>query len=120
MALIAIVLVVIFFFFRRKIVQDKKEKLKELKEDFKGEVPLKKETDEDKKVLDEISEKIENAGEEGKESVEITLDEGFDINLEAPDVFSLETPRTCLYKSFKNGKFEDIEQSEKGVKLYFR
>lgn len=102
------------------MIQNKKEKLEELKEDFKGGTPRRRAKTEDEKLLDEISEKIEKSIEEGKKTVEISLDEGYDIKIETPDVFSLQTPKTALYKSFEKIKFKEVEESEKGVKLHLQ
>ncbi len=116
----AVALLIFFFWLRRKTVQDKKEKLKELQEDFKNNVPTSKETDEDKKILDEISQKIKKAAEEGSKTVEIHLDEGYNLNVETPDVISLQTPRNSLYKSFRQAKLKEIEQNGEKVKLHLR
>ncbi len=119
-AVIAIFLLIFFFWIRRKMIQNKKEKLKDLQDDFQEEVTQREESEEDERTLEQISEKIENTHEKKEDSVEIYLDEGYDIEIETPDVFSLTTPRTTLFKSFKQIKFDGIEETEEGVKLYLR
>lgn len=119
-AVIAIVLLIFFFWIRRKMFQGKKEKLKDLQDDFQEEVVQRETSEEDERTLEQISEKIENTYEKEEDSVEIYLDEGYDIEIETPDVFSLKTPRTTLFKSFKQIKFDGIEKTEEGVKLHLR
>ncbi len=98
----------------------KREKeIKKLEEEFGKNRELKeKETPkEDKDLLEKITKEIENAAKEKKKTVEIELEEGNSLRIEAPDVIALITPRITLHKSFTEVRFQKIDKTDNIFKL---
>lgn len=119
-----IVLLVVFFvlyiILRRRKIKKKEEQLEKLKEDFSDSRAERVEVgDEGKETLKEVANQIRKAFREGKDAVNLTVGEDVAINIETPDVISLEFPEYTLYKSFGSARFKRRETTEEGFKLYF-
>ncbi|KXB05544.1 hypothetical protein AKJ50_00620 [candidate division MSBL1 archaeon SCGC-AAA382A13] len=56
--------------------------------------------------------------EKGKKTVKIELKENKKLKIITPDVISLKTPQGELYKSFPEIRFEKIENTTDGIKIY--
>ena len=91
-----------------------------MKEDFQEEIETDPVNEEDKKILEEIVEKIKNSMDGDGNTAKIEINEGCDIKIVTPDVISLETPQTRLHKSFSQLKFKKIEDYDQGKKIYFK
>ncbi len=109
-----------FLWIRKRKIRKKKEEIEELKEDFQGEIDTEPVNEEDKKILDDIVEKIKSSTEEEGNTVKIDINEDCDIKIVTPDVISIETPQTRLHKSFSQLKFKKIEDYNQGKKIYFK
>ena len=111
-----------FFLVRRWRVKKKKKQLQKLKEEFKEKtnLGLEETSEKDERILDKVVAEIESADQEETNTIEISLEEGYELELETPDVILLRTPRGNLHKSFRNLRIEKIKQSngEARITLY--
>jgi len=120
--LFSIGMVIFFFWYRWRKIKVQKEKMEQLKEDFKGKIDVKDEkpSPEDKKVLEKISNKIRESVNETKNYAEIDLKDGYNLKIISKDVLSLETPDTVLHKSFPKLRFEKTEKVKEKIKILFK
>lgn len=120
MVILSISLMFFFFWLRKTRIKRKKKQLEKLQEKFSetSKLSIEKPPEEDKKLLERLSERIKSASESGKEKIEFSLQDDVTIRIEAPDVISLDTSRSTLHKSFPDITFQKIERTKGKARLY--
>lgn len=113
-------LLFLFLWFRRRQAKKKEEELEDLSAEFSDnpQQSIEEPSTEDKEMLERVEKNIKEASKEGKNSVELSLQNEYDIRVEAPDVIVLQTPDCNLYKSFPKTRFEKLEKTEEGTQLH--
>lgn len=111
--------IIFFLWMRRRRVKRNKEQLEKIREDFEENFRFeKKASSEDTEILDNLTREIKETAGKGENTVEFTIGEERDLNIEAPDLLVLKTPRCNLHKTFSDLKFQDIEKSGEDIKLH--
>ncbi|MFP4005358.1 MAG: hypothetical protein ACLFUR_01405 [Candidatus Hadarchaeia archaeon] len=109
-----------FFLFRRWKIKRREKEYRKLKEEFEGLKPSSgEESEESSEAFEKIVEKLESAISSGQDSVDIELDDGEELRVEAPDLLSYRTPNLILHKSFDEIRFKDVERIESGYVVRF-
>ncbi len=117
--ILSLCLIIFFIWMRRRRVKKNKEQLEKIREDFEENFQIEeKASSEDTEILNNLAKEIKEAAAEGENTVEFTIGGERDLNIEAPDLLALKTPRCNLHKTFSDLKFQDIEKSGEDIKLY--
>lgn len=97
---------------REKQLQKLKESFEESKKSKIEEV-----SEEDKKILEDLVEKIEEKAKNNDKKFKIKLGKENYLRMETPDVIALKTPRCTLHKSFSDIRFREIRKIENGFEI---